>query len=951
MKIGNELFNKSDLTNIFIRKRAANNLFKYCQFNNKYYTLEELKNDKSILLSDLSKYDVLKINSTKGNSSYIVDVGKDDPFNFYGDYVHVSSNNSIEDLTDLYKWSKQDKKNYTNNPYENNFKAQRINTVAENLLSTKNQMSLNRDLEFNKKNKLAYFSFDDFLTDDKKIIDYFINSFDILHIYDLAAETVNFTSAMQEVKINENETLLDKINEVIKIMKYGKRGNFLTQIPVTYFTCLSYLGKTQANNSAIYSFKQFYKQLIKYINDTLKEIIGEDLFKDNDGNKLDLWESFKANGYDLDINTNINNFINILANSKYITNAITVIKCASDNVKNNYSKTDYDVFEYRYKLATLPFNESLRQLYYKLSNPSSYGFELNETTFLYENTKFLQMPASIIGDLMWNWTKVANACTGLGVKSISKFIINTSEWLSENKNLQNIANNSLKKVCENLKSNIEYVKDHVEYAHIYDILKNKDFITFPDFELVQKECQKLTQKQFKVLINPINTSKVNNEKLKQEIERDKKIYDKLDFVANTIDCITTVSSSFTNFYNWTYTNGGLASTQEKLSVISNTIVEVTNSILKTIPATDPATASIKAGIMISLTLLQDILFDKTSYNEFVFSDPENPNNSYIWDGGVTISRLFGSINAKDRGIQDAKLIKPVKFIGASNQDYYIYNGRKYNESEMHSLENEIIEDFFENQPGAIIIYSPINKDNPNFSKYRFPNQDRAINFVAENPHLFNYDPYNVNGNTIPAFNTLDEAFWFANNYIKSNRRVKYYVRMPKQVNGFAEDTKLEDSLTTDEIKTAVKKQDQSIINQLLWYTYNDANEGEDKITEKEIIAHLKSKFFDTVQVRSKEVSQLQYLNNKQYDSLNKIHNTYIYKLNVNNSTLYYFSYKDAIKKLMSKDMLNIEYKDVFDGVVSSYEFDDRVFKTEEELNSYIELFVEKHRINKNTIDS
>ncbi|WP_406616877.1 hypothetical protein [Mycoplasmopsis adleri] len=356
----NNLLDDKDVETFFL-----NNLHEYYKIGNHYYTEEEIFNNNDLFLSNLSNFNILKINSTQGNASYIVDIDKDDEYSLNGDYIYRTPSNYIEEFKDATKWVKREQSGFLKGT---NDKTNLTNNFISFILSSLNEHQTHNKVDYY--NNLSEFFLN--MNEGKKDTQNYFENLDIFHIADLDSITISFLKEMRNIKINESQTLLDKIVEILTIMKKGKNGNFVSQIPVLYFATLSYLIDCKANASQIQIFKSFFGRLITYLNEVLENIIGEDLYKKDNGEKLNLWDEFKANGIDADINSNINAFINIFVSNASIYNAIKTIEYATTNMIQKAGVQKFDDIKYLYneKISASMFNK-LEKLFDKYSGRGS----------------------------------------------------------------------------------------------------------------------------------------------------------------------------------------------------------------------------------------------------------------------------------------------------------------------------------------------------------------------------------------------------------------------------------------------------------------------------------------------------------------------------------------------------------------------------------------------------
>lgn len=89
------------IQNDLLKKFIENNAKRYIKSNNKIYEVHNFAENFNAL--EWKNSSIIKVKSTKGNKKFLVDVDKDEPSNFYGDYILTSP---CDDIKDFKQYSK-----------------------------------------------------------------------------------------------------------------------------------------------------------------------------------------------------------------------------------------------------------------------------------------------------------------------------------------------------------------------------------------------------------------------------------------------------------------------------------------------------------------------------------------------------------------------------------------------------------------------------------------------------------------------------------------------------------------------------------------------------------------------------------------------------------------------------------------------------------------------------
>lgn len=144
--VSNVNFNENGTLNTDLLKRFINNnVKKYIRWEGKIYEIEDfIQNQFSKLKWKNSS--IIKVESTKGNKKYLVDVDKTEDANFYGDYILTSPSDDIRDFRNHSKWSKR-KRNENIIDYRDSIYKEIVNKFVSNLMMTVNNYLLDKKIK------------------------------------------------------------------------------------------------------------------------------------------------------------------------------------------------------------------------------------------------------------------------------------------------------------------------------------------------------------------------------------------------------------------------------------------------------------------------------------------------------------------------------------------------------------------------------------------------------------------------------------------------------------------------------------------------------------------------------------------------------------------------------------------------------------------------------------
>ncbi|UUD36733.1 Uncharacterised protein [Mycoplasmopsis californica] len=948
LKIGNDtiIYDKNwrSKTDFFVR----NHINRYFKIDNKFYTKEEILNDKFKILGDLTTFNVLKVNSTAGYASYLVDTDKTDKYLLYGDYVHKSVSDAIKQFSNPDKWAKSNASNHDS--YHLTENAYLVNSFADFIIKNFNSQkgAVNKGIEqtmhriygVEKSEALEYFG------------DNFIKNIDIFHICDVIDEIEAFLNEAKKIKNQTTqESLYDRLNSIIKMMKRGHKGTLMAQIPVTYFASLSFLIENRASDKMIYVFKKFYKTLITYFNDVFKSLL-QDLYLKNNGTPLDLWEEFKANGFDADINMNINAFANLLANSEYITNGLKVIKNSYINVAQKCAQQEIEDLSYHSEISSLPYYDRLRKVFntFKTLNEGKFvKYDAVSNKYIINSSNSLNFyDMNFLNRLVVHSSLSAgNQFIELGKdkykKDLSEFKLSLS-----NLNFSEIDDMQLSKAEETIGLMKKYYlrenrPDELAWLESLDATNNKDMIS-----LIEK-VEKFNSDEFSRLYKTDEIAKKNIEEANKVIKKYKKDA-KLQKIAKNIASYTDIAVAvFNTGLDWA---NFLMNSEVNSQTIMEQLLKTSNQVMDFVLAipSGPIGTLVKIGLKFSLSIIQEGI-GHTEYIDYSFIDPEQPNNKYVWNGGKTISRFWGLWKDEKLTIRDAKLLEPVKFIDAFNQTTYYYKGEKYTESEVNAIYNLIVENFNVSNFANEVVYSIYDKNNVSLitagkdaNAFHTPEEcleDFYINRILE----FKETNYTFQGNnlenSLSSLSSLKDALI---NFVKKLEPT-YIVQIPKNDRGIPKDQNGASVNLLDDLE----KVKNDIINSenaqnYIFFNNRFYKQGSAPLQYEVVKKNLMNEFKKRIFVHSKYVAKSKLITEQNYDKLYPLQKVRIHTIEANGLRYHYLSLNNAIKKLLSPDMLNIKPIDTPKRILNYLIFNGEEFDSYDALKKYIEKFIDMYLI-------
>ncbi|UUD36986.1 Uncharacterised protein [Mycoplasmopsis californica] len=873
--------------------------------------------------------------------SYIVDIDKNDSYQLYGDYVHKSVNNTIEGFLDREKWIKTPTTPDTLTSMTSN--AWEVNDFIEFIFSNLNQGFLKNNPDE------AKIMFEDMSNEhytEEKYINYFVTDINIFRICELHNETEEYLNELKKIQIDSyGNTLYEKINEILNLMKRGRNGSLIAQIPVTYFASLSYLFNAKADNRAISTFKKFYKSLLLYLEKSLKDMLGKDLYKKDNGDELNLWNAFPADGFNVDINTDINAFVNIFANSKYITSGISAVKAAFLNMTSNLGDLEFDDVKDMI-LQKNNFSSSEIKLLQNLFKGLALKYENDDSPVVFDETpglfvkkigkfgeitkdstirkKFIGATADITNENIINSHKIFKS----RLESLKSTIWNSnSGWdlisQARGKHLKNKylafakSKNSNKEINWINSLDSKNPEDVEKIINKIERLDDEDFISFRNIKKVSKDS--LAKRR--AFINKCKQGEAFKSKMQS-------------IVATTL----AINSIVEGVYDFASAISDLDDENVKAEKIVESIVKIGEAALTFVPPT-PLGIVAQVGLRVIFTLSQEIV-GHTEFSDYVFTDVENKNNKYRWNGGKEVIRFWGLWKESHRTIEDAQLLEPIKIINETKTDLYLYDGNVYFESQLQALKNKVITDIEKNNFLSYenVFYSFYGKDKLNEPGTKFNSADTAINLFLENDlnkHI--NTKLSIKGFLLLYANTIEDLRDNMIQFINDNLQPTYITQMPwsdasgcpmDQINPKINDFDLIKDF--DDLAIHIKNGNR---HDLIWY--NENIKGRPTLNEKAIVAKLKEEFLNRINVKRKLVSKSSYLSNHKFFEIHPYNEISLYEITAKGKRFYYLSLYDALEKLMSPDMLNIKFEQLPAGEKTFRMINGKKFESDRELKEYI----------------
>ncbi|ADE19880.1 hypothetical protein [Mycoplasma crocodyli] len=908
--------------------------------NNKIINLLDHVNESEFVNSKLFKLLTLNIKSNQNRKTITVDTDKNEPYSLFGRYHLETSSNQVFSISDPKNWTKSNK---NTNLVQKNISTKRniVNKFISNLIYSVNifdyEKANNKDPELVKKY-------------DKNDL----KSESIFKIFSLSKETENLKKNLKNIIVNkqDNLTLWDKVQEIVKININGKRGNILNQIFSSYLSIVTNLGEQEVDIKTVLSFKVFYNKLFKLIDNNLRDCITDEFYIDEKGEKMNLFKILGLDSFNIPNNINFDSLVDTFANSNTLVNAMSVITHAQNNsiISNGiidynkemlYDKDDkknynslYDKYSLNSKkIESLTTTNSNSEIIFKFNHSSDSNylnahqhnliqtikeFNTNLSKYTVENLRILK--------------KIGGTATSLAK--------------TNNINLYNLAFERM------IKSNniSEQTKKELESAKIPTTTKIDRLIEFYTKEENQAYIKKnLTNEEYFV---SLATNKLD---ISQQIDKYQKIEimnRKFATIANSIDFTVSIYTSLFELYNDVYNQG-----KNSLNVLKT----VFNGILSFAPQT-PYTMMFAFG----LNMIFDITsqFIGTKYQtDYIFSDT-GANEVYVWDGGLSETKFWGFVNNEIKTVKDAKILKPVEISPGISNSYYLFNGKKYSDTSNKKLYHDFLK-YITSYPetakilfdDSLLVYSLVNSND-----LQSDIENSHYTLISDNIDKMTYsdilkylEPYLIKNyyivNDVPIYSNVSDEKYFeklANAFGNSKFNPTFIVQIPELFNKKPIDQKDDKILSMDEIYSTFDEIKKNIVSNFNpnrdKYISIDRNIVASNISnfellinsDQEAIEILKQTFFSSFHVDHKRVEKIIFLKNNKYSDLSSSEEIYLYWIYSDDLLKKYFlTYDDAFNTLMNgKNFLNVEKRKIVDSKTNFYEFDEQTFISFDDLVKY-----------------
>ncbi|RMX35635.1 hypothetical protein [Mycoplasmopsis fermentans] len=944
-----------------LKKVIRNNLNVFYEIDGQFYSLEDLVNRPDILLKDLSMFNVLKVQSNSGKKSYLVDVNKEEGYSLVGNYVHKTNSNEIEDFLNLDKWIKSN--DYPNSlEYKINSKNLIINSITDFIFSMDNDFEISKYLEAKKKNQIT--SLDHTMLEfnlnlnsknyeeAKNILEErFLKNLNIFNIVKLNNEFKFFEKEMNKVIIDQtnNTTLMDKFNEIIQIVEKGKRGSLLSQLPLIYISGISYLGNTKASTKTISTFIKYIQSVNKFFNDSLNSLIGDDLYITNTGEKIDLTKQFKFDGISLDTNMDINSYSGFLSNNSVVYNSIKNLYYAFQNIVNYLGAYEFDEKFYDADvISNQKYREKLEKTFNRFKILNLYN-GTNSSLFVNKNKKIELESSNFNSNDDINYrnfvgfaAKMANAKIEsfheIKSKSINKFISDlklelTTFYDTDKSTIVAFLNSYFEKIEKYVKNSIKdkNIVDRIEKDKKYFLINPELYVlnVWKKFEAHLKFI--IENDEFGLFSDSFNIFKTQN-----KTEKDFNDPYKFSFLFYYVNTF--------NKYNNYYDNIN--------SIYQN--FQIMNNFIDRIAGFASGKFSIILNVMKNIFDLIAEINGKISSHSYVFYDSQEPNNHFIWDGGRTRSRFWGSSVEDVNTISEAKLLKPVQMDLANIKTYYLYNKMQFEEQNLDALKRAIINNILKDNNKFKKYYSLNNlKDFIKFeSSSKIASKEEATEYWSQTIYLkFVSSLYSINNINVSSKNYSD--YYKAVNDELLKLKPIYIVQIPKKSNLIYPKDQEEKSNsfemyeTFDEIINQLNTNPDKVKEKVIYFDSKIQNNNK-YLDYSEIEALLKKMFLNNIEVKSKYSSEMNFLITKNFEELQSSKDIYLYSIvDKEGNKEYYLNFSDALKHLSSPSHLNIRIQKQIESIKTVFILNNQSFKNKNELIEFLEKEVEKYEIKNN----
>ncbi|AZZ65702.1 hypothetical protein DMC14_002835 [Metamycoplasma phocicerebrale] len=902
----------------------------------------------------------IKITSNQNNRKYLVDVGKQEDCNFYGDYILETQDSSIENIINRENWSEKGQ-NLNLVKFEHSQLKSIINKFVSQILLASNHHELEKEYINKKTNDEQH---------DKKLLkelqDIYLKNLSVFKLLKFKEKSEILKIALKEVLINSNETLWQRFEKIIDLNNNGKRGTFFNQLNIIYFSGLAFMAEAKAPNSTIKLFKEYFKLVFNDLNSSLEDILGE-LYLDKNGHKINLWEGLKLNDHNLDINVNDNYFISYLSDSNAVVNAIATINSAFVNATSSGG-----LLEFSDKVFLKPNSINLDK-YKKLYD--HYSLKNKDTLFYFD----------FDGQLKKN-LELENSKKAKDVKKgdriYQNIVINATKGALQtfkDKGLDILENALVNSSVSNLKEDKDALFGYYKQSLINYYSINEKEITSLGISISEIENTSFNKNGIKKFKNLSSNSKFKNyfnNKFNfkavaahkygiQDLLRDKKINEIKSRVSNVVKSVGGLSEMGMGIMQMV-----VACSNSDINKVAN-IVEATQKIvggiLGAIGAAFPMVAVVSSAIDMLFSIALQFI-GKKNKSDYIYTDTGIEGKHYIWDGGITTTRFWGFSQTKDKTIYDANILSPVECFPSLNRNYYYYDGKEYASNMLSKLNHDIVvnsiisndEDFMKSN-NFKIVYS--FEDTPDESEDNYFDSEQQLehqmifnkklqNYVLPVRHINIFNKSLIITKATQLIEALKEG-------IIKNLNPSLLIQVPKKKSEITNHS-IKDSQPDDELKNLISEinriNDNNDLlentNFIIFDTNLENNKG-NKIfyNSLEFNNKVNKIFMSRITVNFKLASREEFLINKKYSDLKVLEQRKIFSIIDNKKRLFYFSnLKNAIEYLVKDEFLAIEerkYKgpkktliiydnQEFDSISKVYEYCKKFIKSIEEYEKSLE---------------
>lgn len=907
---------KENITNII-----ENNLRPFVKFDDKYIPFSELESTLNDLISD-DDLNIIKYTSTQGKRSFMID-GEADRGNLYGKYIHNTTGRDIYDITNPEAWNKTSDPDLSSMVKTSTYQKIVNQFMTMVLMFTENKESI--------VDKQAY---------ETQIQQG--NYFNILNNNQFKKEIDEAKKHLMNITVYEDLnsiSLWQKLLNIIKINQKGTKSGVLNQISLTYKAGLAYLVKAEADIDSVNSFRNLYRKILSTIDFNMESIFNNieiegvnkvNLYISQDRKPISLLNIIMSDEFD--ITSDFTFFINIIANSPILVNAITVFNAAMNNGSSAGGVYEYGngILEKNdLKFLDNKITKAFKSLFdfYSIKEDNPY-YLFNKNTGYYQKIK--EHENNVKSGILNGIVHYANKVTDAIAKMSSAF----SDPISDT--TQIFKDKEYEKYKNFVLANVDKIGSNGAATFNVRNLAKADIVSDPSFGFQNWNGSNVSK-------NVLNINSIN-----AKYEQFKKSK------ANKIDAATKTSlkalavtpqilKEVTNIFSL------LSSVGDKNFDWKRGIQEGVKSYAKmvqTAMAFIPPEPTCKA-IALGVTIVCEILIQGMGDSSTVFYEFQDNSGSdvtkYYWDGGQQTSRFWGLWVNDDYTIKDAKIQKPIEIMPSFVEEGYYFNGKKYSISDKHKIKRDAIIAFknntniFNNTKHKIeIVYSlenNINQERINkfgFENLFYKNTTTAINnlskdFETKQAKLLKIYATNKSVvNSISFNNEQDKTLILENNIKSIFKLIKeklahlkpiIVIQVPKIRNNKYKLADLYESV--DSVIKKLNKENNNFKNELLYIDLNQNDFSPDDIDQNILENNYVAKFIDNNFLKSFVVeSKLVYIGEfLKHDNYSEIKNEMVpvnlFMVRNKNGKINYFStFEYAADALECGDYMDIKSKKV-----------------------------------------